>query len=117
MMEQGVSMYRAVIAFLLLGLAAITTVRAENWIEFDDGWSAFDRDGATYDPSDDVVVAKVDDLLDVGWVAVQCSTSTVWYEDFKTNQWGPPLVMENGWEFALRDALCPMRNSLPYRDF
>ncbi|MCL4315748.1 MAG: hypothetical protein M1527_02620 [Gammaproteobacteria bacterium] len=107
-------MHRAVIMFLLLGLAVMTPASAEDFVYFDD-FSGYYRDKTTYDPADDVVITLMDDM-DIGeiWVAVQCRTSTIWYEDIA--QWGPPEAMKD-YEYVIRDTLCALRGNLPYEDF
>lgn len=107
-------MHRAVIMFLLLGLAVMTPASAEDFVFFDD-FSGFHRDKTTYDPADDVVITLMDDM-DIGevWIAVQCRTSMIWYEDF--DQWGTPRVV-NQYEYVIRDTLCALRSNLPYEDF
>lgn len=101
---------------LLLGLVITIAAQAEYWIDIDE-FSAFDRDRTTYDPDDDVVVTYLSDIMDEGWVAVQCGTSTVWYENLETHQWGSPRIIAEEYEYDMRDALCALRNSLPYQDF
>ena len=101
----------------VLGLwGSVVAAQGGDIVVVDDAY-AYHKDNTSYDSDKDVVVTKGEDIeFGAFWVAIQCSSDTVWMMNKLTGVWKDPQALGEDMN-TFRDVLCSLRGSLPYLAF